>query len=137
MHHELRAGAAVGVVIGVRVAKVKGEIVVGVRIQLGRADRVEALRSLAVALLLLRPKLAGPAADRIGLQQRKPAIAIALLELELRFLLVDPDQDRIALRDALLGHQRHGGRRDRSQVLVGPATRELVAACTNKPQRNP
>jgi hypothetical protein len=55
MHHEVRAGAAVGVVIGVRVAKVKGEIVVGVRIHLGRADRVEALRSLAVAFFCFGP----------------------------------------------------------------------------------
>ena len=65
--HHVTAGAAVGAVERVGITDVDGKIIVGVRIELRRCDRVEALGRLAVALLDLGPQLPRPAADRVGL----------------------------------------------------------------------
>ena len=97
VHHELRAGAAVGAVEGVRIAEIERQIILRVRIHLAGGDVVEALRRLAVAFLDLRTEFARPAADRIGLQQREPAVAVLLPDLELGLFLEQPDQDRRVL----------------------------------------
>src|SRR5262245_61745394 len=65
MHHECRARAAIGLVIGIRIAEVKGEMILTVRIHLLRRHRVKAFRPLKGSLLLLRSKLAGSRTDRI------------------------------------------------------------------------
>jgi hypothetical protein len=119
MHHELRAGAAVVAIEGVGVAGIEGEVVGRVRVHLARRDRVEALGRLAVALALLRPELAGPTADRKALQHGVLPVLSLLPDFELGFFLVEADQDRIAARHALLGHQRNGARRDGCHRLAG------------------
>jgi hypothetical protein len=73
------------------------------RIHLARCDRVEAFGRLTVAFANLGAEVSRPAADRIGLQQRKAAGAILLPDLELGFLLEQPDQDR-RLQIHVLGH---------------------------------
>ena len=58
MDHQCRASVAVGLVIGIGIAEVKGEMIVTVRIHLLRRHHVKAFRALEVSLLLLGPKLA-------------------------------------------------------------------------------
>ncbi len=99
MNHQIGAGAAVGAVEGVGIADVDREIIMGVRIELRRRDRIEAFRRLAVALLDFRPELARPAADRIGREQRQASAVVLLPDFELGFLLEQADQDR-----GFLGH---------------------------------
>ena len=65
MDHECRASTAIGLVIGIRIAEVKGEMILTVRIHLRLCHRVKAFRTLQVSLLLLRSKLAGSRTDRI------------------------------------------------------------------------
>ncbi len=116
VHHQRRAGAAVGAVIGVRIAGVEGEVIGRVRVHLRRGDRVEALRRLPVAFLRLGPELARPAADRIGLEERELAVRAALPDLHLRFLLVGADDDRVVPRHPLLRHERQGRGRNRRKM---------------------
>ncbi len=92
--HEKSTGAAVRAIIGIREAHIDREIVAGIRIHQAGGDGVEALRRLAVAFLDLGSEVARPAADRIGLQQRKAAGLVLFPDLELRLLLEDPHQDR-------------------------------------------
>src|SRR5262249_49559100 len=98
--------------------------------QAGR-DRVEAFRRLPIALLDLRPELARPAADRIGLEQLELAVAIFLPDLELRLLLVEPHQNGRLLAHVLLldlGDHLRGEWLQRAQApagrVVGIATRK-------------
>src|SRR5262249_57679858 len=78
--HEQAAAAVVRFVEAVGEAGVDRKIVVGIRIhQLGR-NCIEALRSLTVALMQLRPKIARPPTDRIDLE-----------ELEMTTLVLFPD----------------------------------------------
>ena len=119
--HQKGAGAPVRLIEIVGEADVDGEIVRRVGIHLPGRDGVETFRRLAVAFLDLGAKLAGPATDRIGLEQRKPPFVILLPDFELRLLLEQPHQDRRFLRHVLvlelgqhLGRQRlerTGGRR--------------------------
>ena len=104
MHHQIGARAAMGAVIGVRIAHVVGQMVIRVRVHLGGRDGVIALGRLPIAFLALRAELARPAAHREGLQKRVAAAHILLPDLELRLLLVGADEDRILLVHALLLH---------------------------------
>ena len=61
--------------------------------QLGR-HRIESLRSLTVALLQLRPKIARPPADRIGLEDLEMAGGVLFPDFELCLLLEDAHKDR-------------------------------------------
>ena len=94
MHHELRAGAAVGAVKCIRIAEIERQIVLRVRIHLAGGDVVETLRRLPVAFLDLGSELAGPAADRIGLRERVAALAVLLPDFQLGLFLEHADQDR-------------------------------------------
>ncbi len=97
----MRAGAAIGPVEGVRITEIERQVVVRIRVHLPRRDRIEAFRRLPVAFLDLRAKLARPAADRIGLQQRVPPRAVLLPDLEFGLFLEEPHQDRRLLRHVL------------------------------------
>ena len=94
MHHQLRAGAPQRFVERVGVAHVERQIIRRLRIHLRRRDVVEAFRRLAVAFLDLGTEVAGPSADRIGLQQRELAGAVLFPDLELGLLLEQPHQHR-------------------------------------------
>ena len=69
MYHERLAGAAIGLVIGIGVAKVKGEMIVTVRIHPIRRHYVKAFRALQVPFLLFWPQLACGCADRIDAKE--------------------------------------------------------------------
>ncbi len=68
MDHQKTAGAIVCLVEAVGKAGIDRKIVVGVGIHLRRRNGIESLRRLPVAFVKLRPEIAGPAADRIGLE---------------------------------------------------------------------
>ncbi len=87
MHHQMRAGAVMRTVERVRIAHVERQIVLRIRVHLAGGDIVETFRRLAVAFLDLRAEIAGPFADRIGLQQRELAVAILLPDFEFDSLL--------------------------------------------------
>ena len=63
----------------------KIEVGVGIH-QLGR-NRIEPLRRLPVALVQLRPEIARPPADRIGLEDLETAGRVLLPDFELRLFL--------------------------------------------------
>src|SRR5262249_48726670 len=118
-------------VVFVREADVDGQVLSRVRIPQAGRDRVEAFRRLPVALLDLRPQLARPAADRIGLEQLELAVAVFLPDLELRLLLVEPHQNGRLLAHVLLldlGDHLRGEWLQRAQApagrVVGIATRK-------------
>src|SRR5574340_92832 len=106
MHHQLGAGIAPRTVIGVRIAGVEGEVIVGFRVHLPGRDGVEALGRLAITLALLRAEIARPAADRIGLEERELAVAVLLPDLHFGFFLEDTDKDWRFLVHVLLGKRR-------------------------------
>jgi hypothetical protein len=92
--HEKGAVAVVRLVEGVGKAGVDREIVVGIRIhQLGR-NRIEALGSLTVALVQLRPKIARPPTDRIDLENLEMAGDVPPPDFEFRFFLENAHKDR-------------------------------------------
>ena len=86
VNHQEPAVAVIGAVIGVREAGIDREIIVGVRIHQAGRDRIEALGSLAVALSDLGAEIAGPAADRVDLEQLETPAGILLPDFELRIL---------------------------------------------------
>src|SRR5262249_46037672 len=98
--------AVVGAVIGVREAGIDRQVVIGVRIHQAGRDHIEALGCLAVAFTDLRTEIAGPAADRIDLEQLEMAGGILLPDFELGFFLEDADKDRRTLWHAPLYEQR-------------------------------
>ena len=108
MHHDGAALVSQCAVIGVGIADVECEVIGGVRLHLRGRDRIEALRHLTIALVRLGAELAGPAADRIGLQQRVAAIGLHLPDFELRLLFVGANEDGRALRRVHLLHQSDG-----------------------------
>ncbi len=114
MHHQLRAGAIPGAVIGVRIAEIESQIILRVRIHQAGRDAVEAFRRLAIAFLDFGTEIARPAADRIGLEQRIAAGAVLLPDFELGFFLEQANEDRRILRHVLLFHLRQQRWRDRS-----------------------
>ena len=75
--------AVIGAVIAVREACIDRQVVIGVRIHQAGRDRIEALWRLAVAFIDLRAEIAGPAADRIDLEQLEAAGGVLLPDLEL------------------------------------------------------
>jgi hypothetical protein len=129
MHHQVRAGAAPRFVIGVGKAHVERQVELRVRVHLRRGDGIETLGRLAVAFLDLRPKLARPAADRIGLEQVVAAARVLLPDFELGLFLEQPHQDRRLGRHVLLRQRRHHFGRQRLHRLavlqaIGIATGE-------------
>ena len=104
--HEEGAAAAMRAVKGVGETEIEREIITRIGIHLAGSDRVEALRRLTVALLDLGAKVARPAADRIGLEQREAAGVVLLPDFQLGFFLEDADQDRRLDRHVLAGDQR-------------------------------
>ena len=71
MNHHGRARAAMRAVIGVGIAGVERQIIMGVGVHLRRADRIEPFRRLPIALRRLRPKRSRPAADREAFQKNE------------------------------------------------------------------
>ena len=114
-HQEL-AGAPVRAIIGVGVAQVHRQMVLGVRVHLLARDRVEALGRLAVALLDLGAELSRPVANGIGLEVVVAAVVALLPDLELGVFLEDADEDRRLRVHALLAEEHHGVLRQRTQV---------------------
>lgn len=138
MHHEMRAGAAVGAIEGVREAEIEREIIFRVRVHLPRRDVVEPFRRLPVALGDLRAEVARPLADRVGFQQREPALAILLPHFQLGFHLEHAQQDRRADRHVLLRHLGQQLRRDGRVRLAGDVGQEVGLAarqCRGSNQR--
>ena len=75
-------------------ADAHGKIEAGVGIhQFGR-NAIEPLWGLTVALPQLRPKIARPPANRIGLEDLETAGGVLLPDFELRLFLEDAHQDR-------------------------------------------
>ena len=64
-----------------------------VRVHQAGGDRIEALGRLTIAFIDLRAEIAGPAADRINLEQLETAGGVLLPDLELGFFLEDADED--------------------------------------------
>ena len=123
MNHEKRAMAVIGAVIGVRKAGIDREIIVGIRVHQAGRDRIEALGSLTVAFIDFGAEIAGPAADRIDLEQLETAGGILFPDLELGFFLEDADEDRGTLWHVPLWEQREQLRRQ----LFGCFGRQLIA----------
>ena len=93
---------------------------------------------MAVAFPDLWPEVAGPAADRIGLQQRELAGAILFPDLELGFLLEQPDQHgrlRVHVLLLHLGDELFGDRLVGLGV-VGERNFVAVAPGEHKARRN-
>ena len=129
MHHDIPAGAAVGAVVGVRVADVERQIIMGVGVHLPGRDRIEALRHLHIAFALLRPELPRPAAHGIGLEKRILAARLHFPDLELGLLLVGADDGRRRRRGVELVHLRQSGAGNRLLGAPGPLIEvEIVAA---------
>jgi hypothetical protein len=98
MDHQELAGSPIRLIVGVGESGIDGEVSARIRIhQVGR-NGIEALGSLPVTLLKLRPQVAGPAANGVGPQRSKPPSVIDLPDFELRFFLEDAQQDRRPLR---------------------------------------
>ena len=104
MHHQIGAGAPVGAVIGVRVADVEGQMIVGVRVHLARPHRVEPFRSLAVALGVFGAELPRPLADVVFGDDIKTAVGLLLPDLDLALFLEDAPDDRGVALHALGAH---------------------------------
>src|SRR4029450_3412720 len=85
-HQEL-ARASLRLVEGGRVAEVECEMRGGGGLHLPAADRVEPPGGLPVALLGLRPEIARPGADRVGLEMVEAAVVALPPALQLRLLL--------------------------------------------------
>src|SRR5262249_10308557 len=98
------------------IAGVEGEIIGRLRIHLCWRDGIEAFRRLAVAFAHLRAEIAGPAANRVGLEQLELAGTVLLPDLELGLLLEQADQDRRLPVHIVLDHSGEQLRRNR---LVG------------------
>ena len=126
--HQESAGAPMGAIEGVRKTHVDGEIVAGIRIHQARGDGIESLRRLAVAFLDLGTKLARPAADRVGPQQRIAAGFVHLPDFQLRFLLEDAHQDRRFF--SMLRRSMSAIRRSESGCMCRP---EMVGASVSQP----
>src|SRR6516164_3116692 len=93
MDHKEPAMAVIGAVICIREAGIDRQIVIGVRIHQAGRDRIEALGRLSVAFIDLRAEIAGPAADRVDLEQLETAGGILLPDFELGFFLENADED--------------------------------------------
>jgi hypothetical protein len=117
VHHDMRAGPPVGLVVLVGIADVEGQVVAGVRIHLRRGDGVEAFGRLAIALLDLRAEHAGPLADVVGLEQRVLAGALLLPDLELRLFFEQADEDGRGLAHPVGFHLVDELLRDRADIL--------------------
>lgn len=104
--HQEAAAAAVRAVEGVGIAEVDRQMIVRVRVHLRGRDRVKTLRRLAVAFVEFRAEIAGPAADRIGLEMLEAAGRVLLPDLEFRLFLEDAHHDRRELRHPLALDQR-------------------------------
>ena len=132
MHHQFGTGMAERAVIGVGVAGVEGKIIGRLRVHLRGRDRVEAFRRLAVAFARLGPEIARPAADRVGLQQRKLAGAVLLPDLKLGFLLEQADQDRRLQIHVLFHHRGKEFWRNRLIGLGVVGERNLVGVTASQ-----
>jgi hypothetical protein len=87
MDHQELAGSPIRLIVGIGESGVDGEVSARIRIhQVGR-NGIEALGSLPVTLLQLRPQVARPAADWVGPQQSKAPTIIDLPDFQLRFFL--------------------------------------------------
>jgi len=77
MDHQIRAGASMGAVIGIRKPEIKGEVVGAIGIERAPTDLIKTFRALAVSLLELGPQRAGKGADRVVLiRVKRPAFSI-------------------------------------------------------------
>ena len=106
MHHNVTTRTAHRTFHRIGVADIEGEPIGRIRVQLACCDAVKAFRHLPVTFLALWAQLARPATDRIGFQQDIIALAIALPDLNFRFLFIGPDEDRRAPIGVFLRHQR-------------------------------
>src|SRR5215207_8600057 len=94
VNHNQAAVAVVRLVEAVGKADVDRKMVVGVGIHLLGRNSIESLRSLTVALPQLRPKVARPPANRIGLEDLETAAGVLFPDFELRLFLEDAHKDR-------------------------------------------
>src|SRR5215813_8340923 len=94
MDHEKAAVPVVRFVEAVGEARVDRSIEVGIWIHQPGGNCIEPLRSLAVAFLQLRPKIARPPTDRKGLEQLEAAGGVLLPDFELRLFLENTHKDR-------------------------------------------
>src|SRR5262245_2005632 len=123
MDHEQAAVAVVRLVEAVGEAGVDRKIVVGIGIhQLGR-NCIEPLRSLTVALMQLRPKIARPPTDRKNLEELEMAAGVLLPDFEFRLFLENAHKDRRMFRHLLLSKQREQLERQ----LLCCSGRQLIA----------
>ena len=106
MHHQRIAGIAKRRFQTVRIAEIERDIILRLRIQHASGDMVETFRRLPVSVAFLRAEFAGPAAHRVGLQERIIACAVDLPDLQLTFLLENANQHRACGRHALFRHVR-------------------------------
>ena len=94
MDHQRLAGIAECRLKPVWIPQVERYIVLRFRIQHPFRDMVKSLGRLAITFLDLGAQLPGPPAHRICLEQRVAPTSVDLPDLELAFLLEDPDEDR-------------------------------------------
>src|SRR4029077_8452685 len=80
-----------------------GEVIAGIRIHLAGGDGIKPLGRLPVAFFFLGAEIAGPTANRIGLQKHELAIAILLPDLHLRLFFEDSTENRRFLVHILRG----------------------------------
>ncbi len=120
MHHQRRAGPALGPLVGVGVTEVEAQVELAVRIELAGAHAVQPLRRLQIAFTGLRAQPPGPGADRIGPEQLELA-ATARLHPQFKFglLLEDAQMDRIPRRRGKRTHRLAQARLDPSGSRTG------------------
>jgi hypothetical protein len=93
--------AVIGAVIVVREAGIDREVIIGIRVHQAGRDRIEALGSLTVALSDFRAEIAGPAADRIDLEQLDKAVKPELAKSILDHSSVFPEEALVKLDNAV------------------------------------
>ena len=116
MHHDVRAGATVGPIIGVGETYIEREVVFAVRVHLRCGDEIEPFGSLAVALVYLGSEAARPVADRISLEEIETSVVFCLPDLKLQLGFEDAYEDGRVFSHALLGEKRPRLGRQRSEI---------------------
>ena len=89
MHHQVRACAAIGAVIGVGIADVECQVIVRPLVHLRWTHRIKPFGSLTVAFDKFRTKLARPLADIIVRDEVVAPVTLLFPDFKLALFLED------------------------------------------------
>jgi len=137
MHHEVRAGAAMGAIEPVRVAEIEREVVAGIGVHLVAVDGIEAFRRLAIAFGALRTQLTRPFADLVFGDLFVAAVGLGLPHFKNAFFLEDAHHDRGGLGHVVGLHAVDDLRRQRMFDLVRDARQRIAAVARRQCEAQP